>query len=597
MAPLDFNNMSDEELAAIAGQQDSPPVGGAGQALNQVADAQSGLIETAGNTAVAASQGLAQGVKTAATKGQLLFRGVSDYLGITAANDTAKEADMLHKQQAETRASAEALGAPTVGKVAEFAGELAPNLIAGGAITGAAKGILGAGRLADVGASIASGAGTSLLAAGDASGAEQLRAAATGAAFGGVLSGVTNTLGAVMKKAQGGEFVVDAEKARAFSAAGIQPRPSQIASSEINPKVQKAWEGVENTLNKIPVLGIKTNTRNAAMKAQDYVKQVINEVDTGLPDPAPLFEAAKAGVKPTQAYALGGVQRVVNQAIKDKVSNPALLQNPTVAKYVEGLRDVKNMTFEELHMARQGIDDAMGTLKGNLADRATKADFNALAKIRGQMSDSLGAIARVNGVSKAWKTANQASQDKIVADSLKEAYTGATKAGGLVFDAAKFNSNLDKTLKYLKDDLRLDLPKQYETAIMNVKKLSDVFTASKVKPGLPGLSGNLQGIGGQALTAGAVGSFLAPGTTAVGAALTKGLSLMVTTKAGVDMISKVGKISGKNPRVRALAASALAIGQAADLHDQENQARASEPQTDFNQLSDQELEAIVNQGQ
>jgi hypothetical protein len=600
--------MSDEELQAIVNSgNDQSGVGVVGNALNKIADVQQSGVQAVADAGAVVGSSLQQGATNFAGKGALLLRNVSDVIGLTDPARTKEIQNNLYKMQQEQAQFNESKGHPTLGKVAEVAGEIAPSLLAGGAVVkgvkaaigGVAGAAAGAGRLADVAANTASGFSTSLLGSGDKAPAEMLRSGLVGASVGGALGAATNLAGKGLEKLQGGKFVVDNAKAEAFRAAGIQPRPSQIASSTVNPKVQKFYEGVENTLNKIPFVGIKNKVRNAQMKFEETTNKVINEMDAGLPDPSPLFNAAKDGIDKTKAYALGGIQRTIDGAVKNMSNNPAYAKNPKVIEYLDQLKGVKNLTFEELHQSRQGVDQFIKVLKKNLKDPATKEDFNALAKIRGQMSDSLAAIARTNGKAKQWQSANQASQDRMVIDEIKEAYTGATKAGGLVFEPARFNQNLDKALAHLKDEVKISLPPQYETAIKNMKKLSDVMVATKIKPGLPGLSGNLQGIGGMAL-GGAAGAYAfsdASTEVTVGATIVAGLAGMLTTKAGVNALSSIGSVSAKNPKVRSLIGSALAIGQAKELHDQENQARASEQPIDFDSLSDAELEAIANQGQ
>lgn len=615
MEPLDIDNMSEQELEArIARNQqqaDGEPSAGA-SALKTAGN----VVNEVANVGAAVSTGLQQGATNFVGKGVLLLRNVSDTLGFTDEERTKEIQNNLYKMQQEQAQFAESTGYSTVGKVAEVAGEIIPNIAAGVGITAGVKAGLGAagqassllgrlapagGRIADVAANAVSGGATSLLASGDKTPAEMARSGLLGTALGGGLSTATNLVGKGVEKLAKGKFVVDDAAAEAFRAAGIQPRPSQIASRELSPKVQTAWEGIENTMNKIPFIGIKNKVRDQAFKARETYKNVIKEMDEGLPDPSPLFETAKQGIDRTKAYALGGVQRSVNDALKNMSANPAYAKNQVVVDYLEQLKGVKNLTFDELHKSRQAVDGMIGTLRKNLTTPASKEDFNALAKIRGQMSDSLEAIARKNGRVKDWKAANQASIDRMAIDEIKAAYTGATKSGGLVFEPKKFNQNLDNALTHLKENVKVPLPPRYETAIKNMKKLSDVMTASQIKPGLPGLSGNLQGIGGMVL-GGATGAYLFgdKGTeVGVGATITLGLAGMLTSRAGVNALSGIGSVSAKNPKVRTLLMSAYALGQAKELQDQENQARAMEPPLDIDNMSEQELEARIrfNRGQ
>ncbi len=92
----------------------------------------------------------------------LTMRDIGDQLGITSPEKTAEMRNLMRGSQEATAQSAEALGHPTVGKVAQFVGEVAPMIATGGLATSAGKSLLGAGRAADIGINTAVGAAQGL---------------------------------------------------------------------------------------------------------------------------------------------------------------------------------------------------------------------------------------------------------------------------------------------------------------------------------------------------------------------------------------------------------------------------------------------------
>ncbi len=595
---MDLNQLSDADLQAAitAGEALKQSQPAPDNAAPQAPPIFGGDIDTKlGNMSRAASQNLITGLQTASVQPGLFLRDITDSLGITDPQVSQNIRDVSAQQQAMATAKAQELGAPGAGTFGKVLGEAAPAIAQATAGYGAGKAILGAGRLADTAASAIGSAVPSLLQDTNGDMAKRLGNAGIGAVAGGIIGGAANVIGSAKDAVKPLIFgKADPDKVAAFAAAGIQPRASQIISKEVSPRAQRFWEGVETTLNKIPLFGIQNKVRNSNYKYVENAKKIVEQIDQGHPDPSPLFQQVAQSANPTKAYTLNGIQQAVKDEINHFSTNPALKRNPEVMNYIQQLTGLKNMTFKELHEARMGIDSAIDGLKRNLSNPATRQDFMALTNIRKSVSNGLEYIARDQHFIRPYLDANKAYTNRMFADAVVGARDKAMQAGGELFNAKSFNTALAKNLDELKNTYRIDIPPNDRAAIQNLKKLSDLFTADKVKPVTPGLNVSAAGAGTMALAGASGVGYAAAGLpgAAVSGALLRGLSLLSTTRAGLNLITNVGKVSGKNPKVRQLAAAAIALHFAEQAKTQK-----IETQQTLQGLSDEELQAAIQQGE
>ncbi len=525
------------------------------------------FAEEAGKAATAASQGLIQGVGNLQDQAVLLFRDVTDGMGLTDPEYSKKIRQDMDVSNEVTKRAGEKLGYSGLSKVGAIAGEYAPQIAGGMGIFKGAKGLLGASRAADVAANAISGAGVSLLSdTGGGEGALAARAqnAVIGGGIGGAIGGVANLAGA------GLGIVKNPSKAEAFRQMGLKPTASQVVD-DINPIMKDRLTGIEMTLNKIPGIGIKGRVAKQTRQVRSYLENTVRELDEGLPDPKIKFENIKASL------ATSGIQDTSNVVKTAKINFDALsnAKGIKISKDTLGLLDdvakKPPQTFDELHQFRMNLDDQIGTMKKSLGSPNTDSEFRALAKLRHSVSDSLDDIASKNGQGAVWKQANKEYQDQLYKSYFKEAFDSGfeNKAGEFIQEGAKFNikkfaSTWNEGRKHLKE-MRLEPPAEYKKAIDAIGTVVNTLAASPIKPGNPGIASALGQLALPGVGAGAIG-YLSPtdaGTeVAGGAALLLGLGVLVKTKTGINMLASMGNKSLKTPTARAVLTSALALGQA-----------------------------------
>ena len=582
--------MSDEELDALLASTQQAPTEQAPSTFETVA-------QEAGNMAIAASQSLRQGVSDAFTGGALLARDLSDAAGFTDKEVTQQYRDARAEQQATTQASAEALGYGGVGKAARFIGEMGPSMLVGGSVMKGVQGLLGTGRLAAAGAASASGAVTSLIAGAPEDGLTgRLTNAATGVAVGGALGGI---LGSGAKKAANEVLKLDPAKAEAFRAAGMTSTPLHMRLADsVSDNVRQIWDGMANTLNKIPLLGLKQRFRHGTMnKAISFTRKVFDEIDEAAPDTTPLFNQIKASMPVGYKMNAGTVSKTASQAAARIRNNSGLLNTPEKKAAIEQLDEIASkgkMGFGELWDLRDGIDDAINHLKSKVAGKKMLHEYYGLRKM---VSKRLAGEAMMKGKGKEWMAANEIKQQKMAGEALRAEFDKATKVDGALFNFKTLTDGMKTAIQDLKDR-GLDVPEVSKKAVEQVQIIAKEMGRSATKAAAPGLSGNLQGIGAGALAAVGGGYFFGGAETsavaATSAVILLGLGRMITTRSGASLIASLAGKSNPlaSPTMKQILLSAMAIGQVEENKD-DLETRALES------MSDEELDALLakHQGQ
>lgn len=574
----ELDNMSDEQLQQLLAQSQQ-------QESSPVADS------VPNNMAIAASQGLAAGLQKASTAPGLLLRDFTDKLGFTDPNVTNAQRQANADMESRAKQAGIELNAPGSAAIGQLLGEVAPTFALGGAALSGGKALLGAGRAADIGANILSGAVTSGIQDQGGDLAKNADSAIQGGLLGGTIAGVAQGAGKLLQGKFGGDL--DTQAMQAFDKAGIKPRASQVIKQAGTDHAQRGWEGIENTLNKFPLIGTRGFTKTAGNKGADIITKTVDELDGSVPQVGQQFNTFINSMDNAKGYNLGNVQRTVQNSIDSIANTKGVKANQEVQQYLLKLKDDFSTptNFRDLVKARQGIDGAIDSIRKNLSNPASRDDFAALAKIRGRVSTALDAIARQNGTARTWTKANQAYQDRLFMDGIVNAKNAATKDGGRTFNIKTFSNQLDNEMAFMQNDMKLQVPTLQKRGVENLKKIVNIVSSDKVKPGSPGLSPMMTAMMGGAVGTGvAVGGLASlPAMVAAGLAV-KGLSLMATTKFGIERIARLGKITPHNPNVRQLIGAALAIGHADDSRSNEVQS-----QQELDNMSDEQLQQLLQQ--
>lgn len=594
--------MTDEEMKAqIDAEVDAMPMEQAHQALASQPSGFENFANGAGNTALAASQGLIQGVGNVGNGIILTMRDIGDQLGITSPEKTAEMRNLMRGSQEATAQSAEALGHPTVGKVAQFVGEVAPMIATGGLATSAGKSLLGAGRAADIGINTAVGAAqglTSGLAEGGLS--ERARSAVTGGLLGGGLSAAAGIAGKALPAIK-----LDADKTEAYRAAGMKGTPvSAMLSNDISDSTRKWYDGIANTLNKIPLLGIKQRLRDWHFgKADEYTKKVFSEIDNSAPDVEMQRVNVLSRLNDSIAIDTGNITKMAAGEYNILKSNAGLSLSPKASAVFQQTANLPKMSFEQLWDLRKGLDATMDSFKNDITRSVSSTELHSLGTIRKEVSNLMKEAADKHGVGKDWATMNEGYQHQIVGKELMNVWNTSTKAGGQVIDRAAFNANLHATLGHLKER-GLEVPAYYKQAVKNATVISDELKKSTIREAAPGMSGNLQGIGMTALMA-VGGTYLAGAASAPVAAtisgITKGLGRLITTQAGAKLLASLsqgGKPSMSTPTARIAMMTAFNIAHAEDSKPGlEEQANKRQIEQEVDQMTPEQIQALLAEQQ
>lgn len=595
-APADpYAHLSDEQLMAIAQGQ---PAASPAQAPEEGGFTQ--FIKSAGDIATVGRQGIIQGLSNASTGINVGFREITDSMGLTDPKATDLIRQVNANQQAKTDSVAKERGLEGLSTGAQITGEIAPMLMTGGAAIRGVTAILGGGKLAGIVAGGAVSGAQSFLADPQADLATRQESGIYGSILGTTL-GTVSTLASKLV----GKVKIDPAKADAFRSAGMTRTPiAQLMDDSVPPMTKRFYEGVVNTLNKIPIFGIKNPVAGETHKFFGYTKSVVNELDD--PTIKATKEAAyaelKKGIPESAVFDVSRVASTAKGTLKNLGANPAIEIREDIGNMLTRFGNVQRLGFHQLWDVRQALDYTIKNIKSG-ANKADRNNLNALYGIRRSITETLEDSATRSGSLKSWKVANQAVQDDIVAHTLSDAIKASSNSTGNIVNPQALSKNLKGAFEDLKEAKLVINNATHAKSISNLTKITDSLADSSTKAGIPGFSGNLQGVGMIALggivgTGAAIGASTDSTTTGIASTLaiglmTKGLGKMVTTPTGRVLLSKLGNPSNlNNPHTRVILSSALAIGQADHEHSKEVQAR-TEANDQFGHMSTEELMAIA----
>lgn len=589
-----YASMSTEELVKLANapqQPVAPPPQQAPSGFDNFANA-------AGNVATVASQGVMQGVKNFGTGVNVTFRQVTDALGFTDPTVTKAMQDENTRQIALTDAEAKVRGHETIGAVSQFAGEVGASLIPAGAATKAATTLLGGGLKASVAANTLVSAGQSLISGAQADLGDRAVNALVGGAVGGTLAGIMGVAGKL-----GNKLKVDPGKDEAFRAAGIETAAiGDLLDKNVPPKLKDFYDGIANTLNKVPGLGIKGTVRGNISKLSSYLDDIVKDLDGAentLLQKKALFNVTSY-IPETEVFDVGTVSKTALGNLNKLSGNIGIKLDKGIADQLQRIGSAPRMGFQELWDVRQGLDDTIDALKGNLT-KVGKSNIRALNQVRHSITDRLDEIATKKGVAKDWSVANTAVQDKIVQKTFTEAINNSAGAGGEGINIAALSRNLREASAELAErNLVPNTNAGYSKAIANVAKIADAMARKNTpKAAPPGLSGNLQGIGAAAVAAvGATGFIGGDGydTTypMLSAAAVLGLGRMITTPSGRKILQGLANASDLNSnKTRVAVSAAIALGQA-EFARKDEVKKLSQANQMYGHMSTEELVAIAS---
>jgi hypothetical protein len=546
----------DAELARRGLDQNGQPLASSSPvAPPEAPGAISGAINTAGNMATAASQGLIRGIEDTATSAHLALRNYTDGLGLTSIADTKKERQLNDQQNALTEQSAKALGAPTTGAVAKVAGNLAPYVV-GGAIMSGAGIATGAGALGQA----ASGAIQAGLT--DAGGGilNQLENTALGSVVGGILGKAGKYLGSKFN------LQIDPGKAEAYRAGGIVPRASQVAS---DPTVAAAYANIEKSLATMPgKLGLKGQVGKQGAQFEKWLPQIVGQLDGDAVKSAPLF--AKAVDSPAvnaKTFVSNTLAVTAKDAFKNLESYGKEVPDVVRNKLAE-LAQRTPSTMKDLQESRMMVSEIMNGLKSTTGPAAQKA-FYELNTVRQAMSGALDKVATANGVKPEWQLANQAWTTEHVINALKPIVSPADGGLGSAFNKVTQEFDPKAFLRQSTDALRqlkeqgFKIPPEVQKAIASAHSIgADLFgpNAAKVSKTPIFDAGNLLKTGMQA--AGAYAAVSHPATAVAAGTISLGLSQLVSTPTGIKLLAGASGKGLGHEATRAVLTTAAALGAA-----------------------------------
>ncbi len=566
---------------------------------DQVAQDGGGIINSAGNMATAASQGLLQGTRAFQQGTGLLLNDISDYIGFTDGSASKATRQEMASDQTTTEAAGEALGHPGLSKAGSVVGQVAPQLAVGGAAFQGAKGLLGAGRLADIGANTVAGAvGGALGDAGSSGLSGRLDNAVNGATWGAALGSAFNGFGAIKNKAIG--FNIDPKKAEAMRTVGMQGTPSQLAEEATSPRVQKFYQGVEALIAKVPGIGVglKKKIGQQTGQFQEYGSKVVKELDQVAPSNSPAFNMIKQALDSVGTHDVRQVSQSADFGLQSLNKIIAATVNDKTKTVLTNLKELKPTSFGELHTIRMQLDDQLEAMAGNLANKSISQEFKALKEVRQTISSQLTAIADKNGAGKVWSQANQGYQDALYAKAASKSFydSYANKAGDLVkggkvegvFNANTFTTNWNKMQSDMLE-LGLKPPPGMAKAIDTVTLVGNTLAKSAKTKGLPGGTLGAVALGGLGATAvyNADIESLAAGTS-----IMTGLGLMLGTKSGVELLSKSKGLN--TPYGRLVLSVAAGLGTAKQT---QSEVETKHQQQQAQEAEEQRLLSIVNGAQ
>lgn len=557
-------------------------------------------------------QNFGQGMENFRVRGGLMFRDITDSLGLTDPDKTKEGLAKLEAGNQAALAAATAAGHSTAGEAGQFLGNMIPGVLVGAA-TGGATG-MGVMGQAGVGSAVQGG----LMSGGSG---------VTNDALNATISGVGGTLlgsGTVAKQAVQSYInkAVDPAKVAMFRETGIQPLMSQVIR-DTSPKVKATFQAIEKVANQLPFgLGIKGATQSQANGAARLVTDVTRELDSGHVGTKNLLNSIKTNVSPDNQLPMTNTHNVANAELSKYINpadtnsyNPQALQFLKTRAGITGSPPVHD--FEGAWAVKHNIDQQIKMLKrAGVPEDAP--ELHSMYAIRNAAAQDVKELAHANGVGAQYNQYNKAAQNDMVNDkfakAFKAAYTDTDANGnhivGGAFNMKKFNTELTKAGQWAKAQ-KLKVPEETSKAINNAAGIVHAIVNSTAKGSTGGtgiVSGSL-GLGAMKMAYGYAKGLTgsdpaAAATVAALAGVAKGISHLISTDAGIKALSQVNPAKLGTPYGRLAITSALGLGLADHSVDPSTYHHTT-PSLDIlrrqanapegNSLSQQELEDLDNE--
>ena len=513
---VDFNNMSDEELLAIAQQEglrSTTPSPSPIARLRAVQEGLTGEIIETGEDLV--------------TTGR---RFITDPLGITDSKDTAERERTLGKQRKDKREAFEAAGLGTEHTVGGVAGTIAELATPGGAATRAAR--LAKSGIQGLALGTVKTQGTA---------EEKIKAGLQeSAAF---LAGdvAVSKLGKVLKRVRKSPGVE-----KAFKDAGVKPLASQIATGT---KASNRLRTVENFMSGIPIVGTKKNIVNQfrdLSKSADKVSKHLHREIQGEKIVKQGFESLENQLKnvPVNTAPL-------KQTIQRILKKPPTGINKEAQK--DFLKIVKNLdeslqgpqSFKSARELLSSLDTKIKQVnKAAITGQASKFSAKKANILRKQLDELITQSAKDAGRGNHYAALRSANGRIKEAKTLRDILENSLEKNNRQINITTFRSGIKKALKN-KQITHMQNP-EVEKMMKGIR-----FVTGKLKGATePTRGASLAGqvgvgvlLGGGALYAG-----LGSAEVLIPAGLTKGISSLIATPTGQKLLMKAGggsKIASK----------------------------------------------------
>ena len=597
------------------------------------------IADTAGNAAVATSQGLAQGFDTVGTGARLKFRQIFEKFGFDP-EVTEEGYKGLQQRQELTKAAGEKLGHPWLSQAANFGGEIAAATVATGGM-GTVNRVRElvqpvAGKLLGYSAGAGASAGLYTAQQYDPEGlghnagmigltaltgaALPIAGSVLGKAYNGTVKYATNRLsnGMISEQAQKAFDVVNSfgTKVNGEIQEKIKPLASWLQSNKL---VRHTYEIGEKALNAIPGFGLTGKlSRNHAIVDNNFVNYAIDLDKNVLKTKElanSLYDKVKTKIPTDMVFDMSNVQTAVKGSMDD-LANSITGSSPKTREILKNIQSRTHLNFDDLKKTRGQVWNAMKSVMNGKRETGWEEEYAALNKIRDAMSVEMEQIAIKSGAGATFHAAQKAYKDRmameVVAANTSRAFAnnrvGATDVGKDFdgkFTVAGLNIGLNKA-KVALDAMNLKLPKGADDAFHAFRVVSNTINQG-AQPKQSSLTMSFAGrLAGAVGTGAALGMAAGAPTVIATGALIKGMSMMMSTEQGMARLAQLGrglkklKVPEKvfeTASARGALVQAILLGHADNIKDPEN-AHRDIPSTmlpNYDNLNREQLLEIINQ--
>ncbi len=540
-----------ETVSPTTASSPTPDKGRIGNFIDEVSSNEGGKLGTPNNSGMTEGDKarLAGVIQGTVNLGHHFYSFVSDLakgLGISKGDAGKERANWAsEKTQYENLpyVKGNKLSAKIPEKLIEYGGLAAPGTAIAkglGLISGMARGLAG---------DVLAGATASAIADPETS-KNSLLDRAKNAAVGGAVSGAIGLPLRAGSAAISGSYspATAAAQTELYNTAknkfGVELGPAQLVT---NPERAETVKAVQGTLGQLPLVGGKGSMlkkKQSVINAdEDFVnslksngqkaKESFDNISKTLDD-----KLGKFSVKNSSATSeankvldkLTGISRPSEDMLKLKDAAINILNSP-------------GKTFSDYKLLRQNLDDLLygsgssGAMKGGPLKDMAKT-------LRGSMEKDLETAAKVAGKGKEYFTAKKDYRDFILMDKIQKLYNNSLEGSGIL-NPATFGTNLTKKSKSLMSGMSVEAKDTFKGLIKLHQATSQIL---KTKRGL-----NYQAAFPVAATAtGAVAVGHAPIAAGAGAVF-KGISYLLDSKVGRQLLTYVGKQSSKSTNVSDIA--------------------------------------------